>query len=119
MKKVNEMSLVLVDRESYNAGDMSNARVVNCNLSDDYDAISDCWDSIDVDDIIIRGLGVNERVMHLAEVTDDTRTIEGVNDLIAPFFVSYYSVEEGDGDVDQWEFFAADGRRLTAEEAWA
>ena len=112
-----ETALVIVDRMSYDNGDMSDCQVVNCEIEDDYDAILEWWDSIGVDDIIIRGLGERERVMHLAEVTWETRTIEGMADVKADYYVASYSVEDDDSDVDQWEFFAADGRRLTDEEA--
>ena len=112
-----ETALVIVDRTSYDNGDMSDCQVVNCKTEDDYDAISDWWDSIGVGDIIIRGLGECERVMHLAEVTWETRTIEGMADVKADYYVASYSVGGGDGEVDQWEFYAADGRRLTDEEA--
>lgn len=112
-----ETALLIVDRTSYDNGDMSDCRVVNCKTEDDYDAISDWWDIIGVGDIIIRGLGERERVMHLAEVTWETRTIEGMADVKADYYVASYSVEVGDGDVDQWQFYAADGRRLTSEEA--
>ena len=112
-----ETALVIVERTSYDNGDMFDCQVVNCEIEDDYDAISNWWDSIGVDDIIIRGLGERERVMHLAEVTCETRTIEGMADVKADYYVASYSVEDGDSDVDQWEFYAADGRRLTDEEA--
>lgn len=112
-----ETALVIVDRASYDNGDMTDCQVINCKTEDDYDAISDCWDSIGVGDIIIRGLGERERVMHLDDVTWETRTIEGMADIKADYYVASYSVEGGDGDVDQWEFYAVDGRRLTDEEA--
>ena len=112
-----ETALLIVDRTSYDNGDMSDCQVVNCKTEDDYDAISDLWDIIGVGDIIIRGLGERERVMHLAEVTWETRTIEGMADVKADYYVASYSVEVGDGDVDQWQFYTADGRRLTSEEA--
>lgn len=112
-----ETALLIVDRTSYDNGDMSDCQVVNCKTEDDYDAISDGWDIIGVGDIIIRGLGERERVMHLAEVTWETRTIEGMADVKADYYVASYSVGGGDGEVDQWEFYAADGRRLTDEEA--
>lgn len=112
-----ETALLIVDRTSYDNGDMSDCQVVSCKTEDDYDAISDWWDIIGVGDIIIRGLGERERVMHLAEVTWETRTIEGMADVKADYYVASYSVGGGDGEVDQWEFYAADGRRLTDEEA--
>ena len=112
-----ETALLIVDRTSYDNGDMSDCQVVNCKTEDDYDAISEWWDIIGVGDIIIRGLGERERVMHLAEVTWETRTIEGMADVKADYYVASYSVGSGDGEVDQWEFYAADGRRLTDEEA--
>ena len=112
-----ETALLIVDRTSYDNGDMSDCQVVNCKTEDDYDAISDWWDIIGVGDIIIRGLGERERVMHLAEVTWETHTIEGMADVKADYYVASYSVGGGDGEIDQWEFYAADGRLLTDEDA--
>ena len=114
-----ETALVIVKREDYDANDISDCLVVNCKVKDDYDAITDAWDRIGVDDVIIRGLGDREVVMHLASVTNDTRTIDGLEDLYAPFYVSAYDREGGDGDCSDWEYYAEDGRRLTYEEAFA
>ena len=95
--KMNKIKYITCDREAGNV----------------ITEVTDCG----VGDIIIRGLGERERVMHLAEVTWQTRTIEGMADVKADYYVASYSVEVGDGDVDQWQFYTADGRRLTSEEA--
>ena len=111
-------ALVIVKRADYDAYDTSDCTVVNCGEEDDYDAISEAWDNIGVDDVIIRGLGDREVVMHLASVTHETRTIDGLEDLKAPFYVAPYDREDGDGDCSDWEFYAGDGRRLLTEEAF-
>ena len=52
-----ETALLIVDRTSYDNGDMFDCQVVNCKTEDDYDARAEWWDIIGVGDIIIRGLG--------------------------------------------------------------
>lgn len=111
-------ALVIVKRADYDVGDTSDCTVVKCSEGDDYDAISEAWDNIGIDDVIIRGLGDCEVVLHLANVTWETRTIDGLEDLTAPFYVAGYDREYHDGDCSDWEYYAADGRRLTTEEAF-
>lgn len=111
-------ALVIVERRDYDNGILGWSKVVSCSshLKDVYDAISEHWDDIDVDDVIIRGVGDCEEVLHLAAVTGDTRTIDGLGDLSAPYYVASYDRETGDGDCGDWEYYSADGRHLTDED---
>jgi len=115
-----QTAMVIVAKSDYDNGDISNATVVNCTAADDYDAISERWNDIGVDDIIVRGVGEIEDIsaMHLAAVDGDTRTIDGLGDLKADYYASPYCTDEGDGDCGEWEYYSADGRHLSGEEAF-
>lgn len=115
-----QTAMVIIAKSDYDDGDTCNATVVNCAVSDDYDAIAECWDDITVDDIIVRGIGdiADLSAMHLAAVGDDTRTIDGLGNLKADYYASSYSTDEGDSDCGDWEYYSADGRHLSHEEAF-
>lgn len=115
-----QTAMVIVAKSEYDNGDISNATVVNCTAADDYDAIAERWDDIDVDDIIVRGVGEIEDLaaIHLVSVDGDTRTIDGLGDLNADYYATPYSTDEGDGDCGDWEYYSADGRHLASEEAF-
>lgn len=115
-----QTALVIMARADYDDGNTCNATGVNSSASDLYDAISECWDDIGCDDIIVRGLGdvADLDAVHLAAVDGDTRTIDGLVALRADYYVAPYSSEEGDGDCGDWEYYAIGGRRLTSDEAF-
>lgn len=115
-----QTAIVIVPKSDYDNGDISNATVVNCTAADDYDAIVERWDDIDEDDIIVRGVGEIEDLaaIHLAAVDGDTRTIDGLGDLKADYYAAPYSTDDGDGDCGDWEYYSADGRHLSDEEAF-
>ena len=115
-----QTALVIMARSDYDDGNTCNATGVNSSASDLYDAISECWDDIGCDDIIVRGLGdvADLDAVHLAAVDDDTRTIDGLDSLEADYYVAPYSSGEGDGDCGDWEYYAIGGRRLTSDEAF-
>jgi hypothetical protein len=115
-KEEAESALCIVRRDEYDDGDMSSCRVINCDNYDDYDAIYDCWPAINHNDVIVRGLGGGATVLICAMVTDDIRTIDGLQNVKADYFVADYSTDCGIGDCDKWEFYTADGVRLTSTE---
>ena len=87
-----------------------------CMSGNVYDAIAEQWDNIYDDCVVSYGLG-NE-VIHLAQVDGDVRTIDGLQDLTADYYAAIYDRECGDGDCGDWEYYSADGRHLTGEEAF-
>lgn len=115
-----QTALVIIDRADYDNGNTGDGAVVNCHIADIYDAIAERWSDIGADDIIVRGIGRIDdlEALHLADVDSDTRTIDGLRDLVADYYVAPYSREEGDGDCGDWEYYALGGRRLTTAEAF-